>query len=305
MMESLKRKFRYRLFRQTWNIGVINQPVHVVAGLKGEALQRQALEAISWMDEVRGTFKADPFLAPGNDESEILALYEHYDWPLDKGKINAVRWDGSKFGQPGLSLDSTHHLSYPYVYAEDDTIFFMPEHAAAGEVSRYRFDGTGKALDKVTILPKHEFVDSTLMKHQGKYWLFATHAGTTVDSELHLYYSDALSGPWHAHQSNPVKSDPNGARPAGQPFCFKGELFRPGQNCSRSYGENIVVHRIVRLSEQEFVEVPETVIRAPRSWVYDFGLHNISHLGDMTIVDGARLESKLHPALDRFSALVR
>jgi hypothetical protein len=305
MLESMKKKLLYRLFRQNWNVGVTMHHVSVVAGLKGLDPQKQALEDVRWMDEQRGSFKADPFLASTAVGSEALVFYEHFDWHERKGQINVVRWNGRAFGRPQLSLNSPFHLSYPYVYEDEDASFYIPEHSAARDVSRYGFDPGGRALSKTTVFPKHEFVDSTLIKHQGAYWLFATHEGKAVNSDLYVYHSPSLRGPWYSHESNPVKSDSANARPAGQPFLFKGDLFRPAQNCSQYYGESIVINRIIALSPTEFIEVPETEIRAPAGSLYDFGLHTVSNAGEQTVIDGGRLESKVHPSLDKYSKLVR
>ena len=40
-----------------------------------------------------------------------------------------------------------------------------------------------------------------------------------------------------------VKTDVRSARPAGTPFVYQGELYRPAQDCSRTYGGSIVIHR--------------------------------------------------------------
>lgn len=302
MSLSLKRKLRYALFRQMWNIGLIHKSVEIVAGLEGSVLQRQALNELLWMPEHRGYFKADPFVTFSQfNDQELLVFYERFDWQTNIGRIDCVPVTGGRFGEPVLSLNSPYHLSYPYVYCDADHEFYIPEHAEARDVSRYDFNIKGEAIAKKTMLPRTALVDSTLIKHNNRFWIFATHPGPFVNSDLHLYYADDLLGPWHSHKLNPVKSSLNGSRPAGQPFSFKGRIFRPAQNCSNYYGENIVINKITKLSDEEFSEIPETHIYPPSGSQYDYGLHTISHVEGCTVIDGARLESKLHRVFDRLS----
>src|SRR5213596_456309 len=55
-------------------------------------------------------------------------------------------------------------------------------------------------------------------------------------------------GPWRPHPGNPVKVDVRSSRPAGGPFLFGGNLYRPAQDCSRTYGGGITINRVTHLS---------------------------------------------------------
>jgi hypothetical protein len=57
-------------------------------------------------------------------------------------------------------------------------------------------------------------------------------------------------------------SDPAAARPAGRLFHRRGALIRPGQDCSRRYGEAIVLNRVEVLSPTEYRERPVGRIEA-------------------------------------------
>lgn len=306
MFSRAQRKIMYSAFRQHWNIGVTRHPVWVVAGLVGSVNQARALEETQWMEEIHGAFRADPFAVPDpNDSSKMTILYEHYDWNEEKGRIDAVDWTNDRFSNPRVLLDTAQHLSYPFpITIGGDFKAFIPEHSEAHNVSTYTFD-SGRASLEATIVSGQDLVDSTIVEHAGKFWLFATYAGDAVNRELFILHANSILGPWCFHSDNPVKSDLSNARPAGQFFRYKDALFRPAQNCSTYYGENIVINRIVKLSESEFIETTESEIKPPRGSVYQFGLHTLSHLEDVTVVDGARFQSKIHPALDRYSNLLR
>jgi hypothetical protein len=103
-------------------------------------------------------------------------------------------------------------------------------------------------------------VDATLLKHQDRWWLFATiesDEGSTWDT-LHAYYADRpTSDRWTPHPLNPLVKDINLARPAGRIFLDGGSLIRPSQDCSVRYGYATNFNRIIKLTETEYAEVRE------------------------------------------------
>ena len=72
-----------------------------------------------------------------------------------------------------------------------------------------------------TLMDSVVAVDSTLLFHNNKWWLFSNIAepeGTSFN-ELYLFYADnLLSQKWNSHPMNPVISDVRRARSAGKIF---------------------------------------------------------------------------------------
>jgi len=66
--------------------------------------------------------------------------------------------------------------------------------------------------------------------------LFFTDADDGPLTKLRVWFADDLLGSWCPHPGNPVKPDIRSARPAGTPFVHDGALYRPAQDCSRTYG---------------------------------------------------------------------
>ena len=103
-----------------------------------------------------------------------------------------------------------------------------------------------------------------------------------------MWWADDLLGEWHPHAANPVKIDPRSARPAGTPFVHAGSLYRPAQDCSRSYGGGVAICRVDVLTPTEFREEVVREIRSlPTS--YRRGTHTLASVGEATLVDGKRL----------------
>ena len=94
--------------------------------------------------------------------------------------------------------------------------------------------------------------------------------------------------PVDAHARNPVKYDVCSARSGGTPFVYRGQLYRPGQDCSETYGGAVRLNRITRLTPQEFAEETAAVVRPDPKGPYPSGLHTLSAFGDWTLIDGKR-----------------
>ncbi|MBK6719042.1 MAG: hypothetical protein IPG62_04030 [Sphingomonadales bacterium] len=302
----VRRKLQYSIYRQKWNIAATPYSVSVVAGLEGRRKQQKALDDLRWMDERRDFFAADPFIIrkPGT-ASEYLIFYEHLSWRTNRGRIDCVDFKDGQFGAVRVCLESPYHLSYPHVLLDEGQIAILPEHSASKDLSIYRVNERGVADKKTTIGRHLDLVDSTLLFHGDRHWLFCTHAGAADKSELHIYHAETVFGPWRPHERNPVKTDLFDARPAGAFIRHGGELFRPAQDCRSHYGAGVVVNRVTRLTESEFVEEQVSEVRPKPGSRYDYGLHTISSAGEYTAIDGARIESSIHPRLDRFGHLFR
>ncbi|HET7199038.1 MAG TPA: hypothetical protein VFI86_10245, partial [Burkholderiales bacterium] len=120
-----------------------------------------------------------------------------------------------------------------------------------------------------------------------RWWMFANcapGASRYFDDELCLFSAERLTGDWQPHPRNPVKSDPRSSRPAGRLFARDGALFRPAQVCVPRYGAGLALHRVLRLSGQEYAERQvERLVPAPESGL--LGLHTMNHAGDLAVVD--------------------
>ena len=87
---------------------------------------------------------------------------------------------------------------------------------------------------------------------------------------------------------SPVKADLRGSRPAGPLFVADGQLIRPAQDCTTTYGAAVILQRVLRLTPTEFVEEPVARLAPdPRGPLPD-GLHTLTAAGPVTLVDGKR-----------------
>jgi hypothetical protein len=283
-----------------------------VAGQLGEkqwfiAYRRADSERLTLIAPPSGRFYADPFLFQRDGRRFIF--FEDYDWSCRRAAICYVELDergGHCSPRPALEQDC--HLSYPFVFEDGDAVYMLPETAGRRTVELYRavrFPDEW-TLDRV-LLRDVSATDATLLRHEGRLWLFvaiAVDGGRAVD-ELFLFSSDSLEGEWEPHPMNPVVSDVRRARPAGRILRRDGRLVRPAQDCSQSYGWRLVFNRIEVLSRSEYREKAVSVIE-PAQESGNLRTHSYGSDGTYEVLDGFRMRPRLSLAgLSRASARPR
>jgi hypothetical protein len=241
-----------------------------------------------------GRFYADPFLFQRDGRRYVF--FEDYDWSSERAVICYLEIDeGGRHDSPQLALQQDCHLSYPFVFADGDDVYMLPETAGHRTVELYRaarFPGEW-TLERV-LLSDVTATDATLLRHEGRWWLFvalAVDGGRPID-ELCLFSSDSLQGEWEPHPLNPIVSDVRRARPAGRIFARNGHLIRPGQDCSEAYGGRLVFNRIDVLSPTEYREEPIGAIE-PAVETGNLRTHSYDSDGTYEVLDGFRMRPRL------------
>jgi hypothetical protein len=278
-----KLRFHQRELKEheEWNIGVLYQPV-------SSLLEENVSTNVRWLPTpAPDNFRADPFgyVAP---DGTLNVLYEKYDHKTARGEISRVRpRKDNVLKRSRTMLSSEDHLSYPYVVQRPDGIYVIPENAGSGVVRLYKLSGDNDALEPLGVLLDEPLYDPTLFEHEGRWWMFGTLAPLT-NVALQIYYSDTFEGPYRPHVLNPVKFDIRSSRPAGTPFIHDGQLWRPAQDSSRTYGGRIAFNRILELTPETFREETVRYFGPVMGSTYDKGLHTVVQVGDVTLIDGKR-----------------
>lgn len=295
----LRTQWRARFVRDRWGVGVIDAPIH-------RLLEGGPLPPVRWLRAPRGAaWIADPFAAESGGRQWVLA--EAWDAAAGRGHIVALGLDGAEGEEPAEALREPFHMSYPCVVEDGDALFCVPETADAGRVTVYRADAFPHRWEAAaTIECGARPVDPTLFRHEGRWWLFCTDREHDSHTKLFAWHAGALAGPWLPHAQNPLKTDVRSSRPAGTPFVHEGVLYRPAQDCSRTYGGAVVINRVLRLSPTEFAEEPAAVLSPDPDGPFPDGMHTVSAAGARTLVDGKReapaLPARLGSALARLRA---
>jgi hypothetical protein len=280
----VKKQLESILFSEDWNVGIVWKPIH-------EFLKSDFCPHIQWLAYNRpGYFIADPFLLRMG--STLKLLVEEFDHHADCGTIVETEFNDDTRFVPSFrtALNERVHMSYPYLLEYNGRYYCVPEAWQKRSVCLYVFDPLRQAWEQTaTLINDFAAVDSTIFAYSGRWWLFCTNHDDDVDSKLFLWHSPSLFGPWEAHVANPIKMDVRSSRPAGRPFVFEGQLYRPAQDSSRVYGGGVTINRVTSLTVSDFSEEPVTLIQPGRGSPYGRGIHTLASCDAITAVDGNRL----------------
>ena len=274
-----------------WNIGISRGNIEQIIRDKKCDL------SFKWMplpDKVNSI--ADPFLFRSG-EGLLNIIYEDFSMEDLKSygtlKMFTLSEDFNIIATQKI-LDTKSHVSYPFIFKENGTTYIIPESRKRNKLSSYEFDFNTNTLVKERVLIDNcPLLDSTILKYNDKYWLFATLGDNLYDhSKLYIFYADNLHGPYTAHPKNPVKFSLKSSRPAGNFIVVDGEIYRPSQNCEKHYGHAITINKIIKLNEFEFIEQPHVELTAEKGSRFNEGLHTINTLDDVIVIDGIRMAFK-------------
>jgi hypothetical protein len=262
-----------------WNVGFVEGGPKTL--LNGAPLE------IRWLSPpAETTFIADPFFV--ERDGLRVVFVEEFDYRRNRGVVDGLVLDGNGgIARRFRALDIPTHLSYPYPLEVDGELYLVPENRAGNEVALYRCVRFPDRWERArAIMPASDAIDTTLFRHDGRWWALCTRVARGENQALFAYHAASIDGPWTAHAMNPVVVDVTSARPAGQPFSVDGVLYRPGQDCSTSYGCGLAIARIDVLTPSEYRETLVRRIEPSASSRYRDGIHTVNFSGALGVVDG-------------------
>jgi hypothetical protein len=227
-------------------------------------------------------YYADPF--PFHRNGQNFLFIEEFPYAAGRGFISVITFDQN--GQPlppRAVLEEPHHLSYPFVFEYEGEVWMIPESGAAENICLYRAEQFPYKWKREAVLIDHiRGYDSTLMRCDGRFWLFVCESGWNSSSWdiLSLFHSEKLLGEWVPHRQNPVLIDAILSRPGGAMFKHDGHHLRPAQDCSRLYGGALVLCRLDGLSSETFSQTPVGRIHCGA-----LGCHTYNYSAGLEVID--------------------
>ena len=247
------------------------------------------------VSDLPAAFVADPFMLKVNHTWYMF--FEVMNRLSGKGEIGlATSEEGIKWSYKQMVLSEPFHLSYPYVFQWMNDYYMIPETYQAGSIRLYKAAKFPTRWSFVgTLLTGEVFLDSSIFRHDGKWWLFTETNPNHKYDTLRLYYADDLIGPWLEHPKSPIlESNPHIARPAGRVVGSNGQVIRYAQDCYPDYGTQVRAFEIAELTttsyrEREVGNNP-VLAASDRGW-NESGMHHIDpHILDegqwIACVDG-------------------
>ncbi len=296
-------RWHMRLFSELWSVGLTTTPIVNI-------LSAGATGPVQWQPtDYRKSYLADPFPLPETDQ----LLCE--EMPLDGGvgRVVALSPDANGVWRTSsIVLDDDQHHSYPCTLKDGAKTLFLPEATNRGGTTLYELAPGDAPKPICAVAPGRKLADSTLFKHDNRYWIACTDVDIGTHDNLCFLYADQPEGPWRPHRCTPVKIDICGARPAGSVFRIGASLFRPGQDCARTYGAAVVIHRIECLTPDADRESVVTRLAPDPDGPYPHGLHTLSVDSERVWLDGkrfvfdtARLPRKVIRKIGQFAGRVK
>lgn len=278
-----------------WSIGVYEGASPFTLGPPG-GMTNPVLTTADVTD-VSARFVADPFLI--KEGEKYWMFFEVLNRATDQGDIGlAASLDGRHWTYHGIVLDEPFHLSYPHVFAWKGAHYMIPESGEDRSVRLYRATHFPRVwLHVGTLLEGAAFLDPTVFRFNGRWWLFAS---IETDDNLHLYLAESLTGPWTEHPRSPIVSgDADIARPGGRVLVLGSRVVRFTQDCDPTYGNAVRAFEITELTPVAYREQAVTdrliVTASGSGWNAD-GMHQVDAMpaegtGWLAAVDGLRVKT--------------
>lgn len=229
---------------------------------------------------------ADPFLFDIR-ENEIDIIVEEYMTDIKKGVITMLTVNKSDFNVISkkriLELDT--HLSFPFVFKENNKTYFFPENSASGVHTAYELSNDLR-VTKIGIVVDDALVDTAIIKVDGFYFLFGTKVPEENGHNLYVYKSDTLLGKYNLFQVIAVnKATARGASgiyPLDVDNCF----YRIAQDNEGFYGRGLVYQEIVFNRNVGEFSISEKYRKYPNFVDKGFvAMHTYNTMGEFAVID--------------------
>jgi hypothetical protein len=240
-----KRVRKVLRYRERWGVWFIK------SDWRGAIMRRG-----SQIETPPGHFLADPFVVTRDGRTCVFA--ENFVFKTSKAHISAFELAADGAHELGIAVQEDFHLSFPFLFEWDGSLYMCPETRAAKEIRIYECTEFPLKWKLANVAMKNVVAADTLIFSRAGLWWMLTGISRTEPhdcSELHLFWATTpLSGDWKPHALNPILIDPQSARNGGL-LRDGNEIIRVAQNLQfGSYGISTRLFRITKLSPDEYAE---------------------------------------------------
>jgi hypothetical protein len=239
---------------------------------------------------------ADPFMLKKDDNWYLF--FEVINRPPEKGSIGVAKsTDLITWEYQGIVLNESFHLSYPQVIYLDHSYYMIPECKESGSLRLYRSSAFPSGWEFELILVNRPLGDPTIFFYEKRWWMLAHNGFLSLD-EMVIYHAEKLTGPWFAHDRNPIyTNDRIKTRCAGRVISYNGQLIRFAQDYSKYYGHMVNAYLITEITPSSYKEMaidPRPLLgpgnlQWNRRGMHHIDIHKLDEMNYVACVDGQRL----------------
>lgn len=233
-----------------WTIGIYTGPsifkLSPPAGVKMPVLTAAAVS------DLDADIVAHPFMVLA--DSMYYMFFTAKNGALDKGGIGAAESrDGLHWKYRRIVIKEPFVLAYPFVFKWQADYYMIPEAHTETAVRLYRAtDFPDKWEYEGDLLTGEHYISASLVRFQDMWWMYVSRQGNET---LRLFFAQDLKGPWTEHPLSPVvPKDLDNARPGGRPLVIDGTLYRIGQDCYPTYGNQVFAYQVTEISPTAYKE---------------------------------------------------
>lgn len=258
------------------------------------SLGYKSLKSFKEIKNPIGRFFADPFIM--QERNRKIIFVEDFFFKDNKGRISAIDVSNDNEEFLGIVLEEDFHLSFPFVFKENNNLYMVPECSNSNQIRLYECtEFPMKWKFKCILMDSVSAVDTLLIKKED-FWFMLTNICTANicnhSSELHIFYSDKLfSNNWTPiKQTNPVIFDSRQARNGGI-FFEEGNIYRVNQvQTPDTYGYSLKINLVKKLDK--FIYEEQTIDEIKPFFKEDLsGTHHFNSYEDISVIDFYRKRS--------------
>ena len=195
---------------------------------------------------------ADPFLFEYLDK--IYLFYELYDFIRARGVIaySEIQNNGRLLTSPKIIINRPFHLSFPYIYKQNNRIYIMPKTAQRKSIQLFKaISFPNKWQDDKVLIDRVFACDSIFIDEPecSKILTSKMFDDSETDKVISCYVNNRQFDISSKGSLNCTSIDCGvgefGIRNAGKLFEYEGNIIRPGQNCLNGmYGRGLVFWKV-------------------------------------------------------------
>ena len=263
--EDIKQSAARSEAESAWSIGMYTgpSPFHLSSP---DGVSNPVLTA-SDVTDFEADIVAHPFMIV-TDSLYYLFFTVKYG-ATDEGGIGLAQSEnGFDWEYQQLIIKEPFVLSYPYVFRWQNDYYLIPEAHTETSVRLYRaIDFPLKWAYQGDLISGDHFISASVVHYDSRWWMFVSPKGNDT---LRLFFASDLTETWTEHPLSPiVDRNPNIARPGGRLLVLDDVLYRMGQDCEPSYGNQVHAFQITEISSTSYQEKmiePPLVKATSKGW---------------------------------------